>query len=372
MSPVKFFSVFLFLCWTLLGQSSWAEPRPVATHTVKMQDSYQAKRLFSGRVLGSKRAAIGFELDGRVQSVSVDNGDYVEAGSELARLDTEALQIQKVELQAAHKEVSTQLQQFQRDLNRFTELSEKGYVSEGRLDELNSTVAATEARLKQVQQRLRGVELSLSKSVLRAAFPGEVAGLKIEVGAVVGQGRPILELVETAENEAVFGLPGPVAQQLTLGQDVELLEQQRLLHGSVISVARNLDWRTQTRRVRVSLPSDAPLVDGQTTYVLIPQQRRQRGFWLPKQALLEDMRGTWAVYQLSLDQQTGSYTLRKRSVQVIYQYRGQVFVASELQDGDLLVSGGTHKYAPGQQVSIASGLSSLSMTEARSGVAYVQ
>ncbi len=354
--------LIVFLISGLVGQLAVAEVSPVATVTVKRQDSYEATRLFAGRVLGSKRSGIGFELKGRVETVSVDDGQFVVAGAELAKMDTEALLIEKAELDAVSKEVLAQLGQLRRDLQRVEALSKKGYVSEGRLDELKSNITATQARAKQVEQRLRGVELKLDKSVLRAPFSGEVAGLRIEEGAVVEPGMPALELVEVSESEAVFGVPGEVAQHLVLGQDIELFSETGKQRGSVLSVARNLDWRTQTRMLRLNLPKDSVFVDGQTVYALIPEQRHQAGFWVPKQALLEDLRGTWAVYQLAHNPAQDGMQIRKRSVRVLYQYRGQVFVDGELSDGDLLVSGGIHKLAPGQQVRLAKGVSSLTMT----------
>ncbi|MBD2859063.1 efflux RND transporter periplasmic adaptor subunit [Spongiibacter sp. KMU-158] len=371
-SSVRFSATLVFAAFIIaLGATAAvAEVRPVATVTVNLQDSYQAKRLFAGRVLGSKRSVIGFELKGLVESVSVDDGDFVAAGAELARLDTEGLQIEKAELEAGKREVLAQLEQLRRDLARFETLSEKGYVSAGQLDDLKSNITATEARQKQVEQRLRGVSLRLEKSVLRAPFAGEIAGLKVEEGAVVEPGIPALELVEVAENEALFGIPGELAQQLVIGQDLEVFGEAGQRHGAVISIARNLDWRTQTRMVRISLPAESPFVDGQTAYALIPEQRPQPGFWLPKQALLEDMRGTWAVYQLAANE-AGELQIVKRSVRVLYQYQGQVFVDAELKDGDLLVSGGIHKLAPGQLVRPAKGLSSLNMTESLSGYAQV-
>ncbi len=78
------------------------------------------------------------------------------------------------------------------------------------------------------------------------------------------------------------------------------------------------------------------------------------GFWLPMSALLGDVRGTWAVYQVSQDDK-GEFHLRKRSVQPLYQYRGRVYVQAELNNGDQLVEAGTHRLAPGQKVTLWQG-----------------
>ena len=335
----------------LAADCTLANTHPVKTVVVERQQSYQVQRLFAGRVVGSQRADIGFEFAGRVVRLQVENGQPVVRGEVLAELDTEALQIEREELRAARVEVQARLQQIKRDLERFTALSEKGYVSAGQMDDINSRQRATSAQLNQVEEKLRGVKLRLQKSRLLAPFDGEIASLKIEEGVVVGPGKAVMQLVETGSNEAVFGVSDQLGRDLVLGQEMQIRRGSQLWAVKLLSVSRNLDWRTQTRSIRVKLVDQTPLVDGETVHLILPVVRKKAGFWLPMSALLGDVRGTWAVYQVSADD-SGIYHLRKRSVQPLYQYRGRVYVQAELQDGDRIVEAGTHRLAPGQRVTL--------------------
>lgn len=335
----------------LVNTDALAGPHPVKTVLVERQSSYQLERLFAGRVVGSQRSDIGFELAGRVVELHVVNGQAVAKGEVLAELDGQALAIERGELLALQREVEARLAQLRNDLKRFSALSEKGYVSAGQMDDINSRQRATEAQLRQVKEKLRGVALRLQKSRLVAPFSGEIAGLKIEEGVIVSPGQPVMQVVETGSSEAVFGVSDQLGRDLQVGQELKIRRADQLWSVKLLSVSRNLDWRTQTRNIRVELIEETPLVDGETVHLILPVTREKAGFWLPMSALLGDVRGTWAVYQVSPSgDDSEGYYLRKRSVQALYQYRGRVYVEAELASGDRVVQAGTHRLAPGQKV----------------------
>jgi RND family efflux transporter MFP subunit len=339
-------------CLMPLAAFSEVSIQSVSNTAIERLPTYQAQRVFAGRVVGSQRADIGFELDGKVAKVTVEDGQQVKAGDILARLDTRSLYIENSELIASQREVSARLDQLDKDLIRFSNLRESGYVSVGQLDELTSRRSATAAQLSQVDARLRGVALRNKKSTMTAPFSGEVSTQGLEEGFLVSAGQPLMQLVATGDVEAVFGISDRLGKSLVYGQGLAISGDFGEWPVSVISVTRNLDWRTQTRTVRVQLPAEAPAVDGNTTYLHLPEERHVEGFWVPLTALLEDVRGTWAVYYLAA---AGDdlYQVRKRSIQPVYQFQGSVYVEGELQTGDRLVTAGLHRLSPGLHVSLA-------------------
>ncbi|RNL67681.1 efflux RND transporter periplasmic adaptor subunit [Zhongshania marina] len=344
-------SIAIFLLLPLIALADMAL-QSVSSVAVERLPAYEAQRLFAGRVIGSQRADIGFELAGQVAKVLVEDGQQVQAGEVLATLDTRALEIEQSELKAAHREVSARLAQIDKDLIRFRNLRESGYVSAGQLEELNSRRTETAAQRAQVDAKLKGVALRIKKSLMIAPFSGEISTQQLETGVLVSAGQPLMQLVVTGNTEAVFGISDRLGRNLVYGQTLRISGDFGEWPVSIISVAQNLDWRTQTRTVRVQLPAEAAAVDGNTAYLHLPEERKLAGFWLPLSALMEDVRGTWAVYQL-VPVEDGSYQLRKRSVQAVYQYQGRVYVDGELQTGDRVVSGGLHRVSPGLHVSLA-------------------
>ena len=60
---------------------------PVRVEQIKSVNKISQKREYTGVIRAKREAALGFELTGRIDSVQRDEGDVVEAGEVLARLD---------------------------------------------------------------------------------------------------------------------------------------------------------------------------------------------------------------------------------------------------------------------------------------------
>lgn len=347
-------NILLLVFLAISGPLHAVEPKPlhaVNVMPVMLQDNYSAMRLFAGRVVGSQRANIGFEFPAVVSKLHVENGQKVAMGEVLAELDTRALLIEQVELKAAKRELQARNDQLSKELARFRSLREEGYVSEGELDAIRSQHQSNQEQLAQMRSKLRGLGLRLQKAKLKAPFDGEVANIQIEEGVVVGAGQAVLQLVQTARIEAVFGVADRLGQDLVVGQELAVMGDFGEGVAHLLSVSQNLDWHTQTRTIRAAIPESIPLVDGNVMYLMLKEHRLMHGSWLPTSSLIEDVRGNWAVYSLATDE-VGMF-LRKRSVKIVYQYRDRVFVRSDLDEGEKVVIAGTQRLAARQYVTLA-------------------
>ena len=76
---------------------------PVSATLVRRQSSFVYPITYYGRVEPARRAALSFELPGRLEAVTVDEGKFVPAGHVVARLDTSALDAEKAELLTKRK-----------------------------------------------------------------------------------------------------------------------------------------------------------------------------------------------------------------------------------------------------------------------------
>ena len=75
-----------------------SNPLPVETATVEFETSTQVETRFPALFAARRESALGFETGGRIAEIGFDIGDRVEAGAVLARLDTRALQAQRLAL----------------------------------------------------------------------------------------------------------------------------------------------------------------------------------------------------------------------------------------------------------------------------------
>ena len=191
----------------VLGAAAWYALAGPKTHTVRTavaqpltaQAQSSAVLDATGYVTARRQATVSSKITGRVQEVLIEEGQRVEEGQVLARLDpTDAqaqLDLSTAQLQAARAqlaELRVQLTQAQRDAQRQEDLVAKKLTSTQAAEDARTQVAALKARLaaqeQQVTVQQRGVALatvSLDNTVVKAPFAGVITVKAAQQGEIV-------------------------------------------------------------------------------------------------------------------------------------------------------------------------------------------
>ena len=238
-------------------------PRPVTVEIAPlvMQESLTVQRTFTGVVEARRTAELSFEGSGRVTEILVEEGQRVEAGEILARLDPAVLRASRAEVASRRERLQAQLEELeagpraeavdaaraevaaleeeralavlQRD--RREGLAERGTIGVEQLDAARAAVDTSDARLRAARARLaelengsrperiaaqRGalgeldagldaIDVQIDKTVMRAPFAGTISARLVDEGAVVSLQMPAVafHLVESGALEVRTGLP---------------------------------------------------------------------------------------------------------------------------------------------------------------------
>ncbi len=360
MLPIRYFFVPLFIFVTLLtgceaGDASSSAPYHyrVVAQPMTLEQGYNIDRYFVGQVEARQRAELGFELAGTIADVLVDEGDIVEAGQPMVVLDSRLLQAEILEINAQREDISARLELAKIKIKRQHELSTQGFSSKQQIDELNAEIASMKAQLKRQRALLESAKTRLAKHTLKAPYRGEVAKRYTEAGAVAIAGQAVLQLLEQGGVEAKVGVPAKFAATINVGAKVQVMVAGRHLKASVLAVATNVDAVTRTSSLRLAMPDDGLLVDGEMLYLLMPEQISEQGFWVPDTALSAGVRGLWNVYAL-VEAQQGLYKVEARSIELMYMARGRAFVKGAVASDELVMSSGLHRVVPGLLVRLES------------------
>ena len=336
-------------CGADLRASQDVEPylHKALTHTVEIQPGYVLEREFAGEVRAGQASELGFEMAGQVIELLVDEGDEIQRGQVLARLDVDLLRSQRDELDAQVAELEAELQTVRRDLERVERLRSENLVSERERDNLAGRVEVLEASLSRITAALRANQIRLDKSELRAPFNSRIAVRHVDSGVVVDAGTAIFGLVESGVREVRAGVPVSLADNLRPGDEVEIRTGNDYSEGLVIQVSPLVNQATQSRAVRVAVEEQwAP---GEIAYLLVGVEMDLQGAWLPDSAVTEGLRGTWVVYA-AVPEGDGEAILESRNVVIHHAVAGRLFVSGALIDGEAVVADGLHRFAPGQRV----------------------
>lgn len=320
---------------------------------------YTVQRNFVGRVEAARVSRLGFELNGMLKKVLVDEGDFVQKGQRVAELDSRRLEARRAELTALHAQAKATLELRKRTFSRVRSLhdnQELKAASTQRRDEAELGYAVQKAVVKRIKSQIEIIDVDLHKSILFAPYNGKVSRRHIDEGTVVAAGEPILELQESERNEIRVGIDNRTAAGIETGRELEVQIEGRTLRAAVRSILPDLSQATRTVPVILTLEEGAETArHGNLATVSIPYAIETAGFWLPRSALTESARGLWACYvaePATGKSNTGSdnYRLQRRELELLHQEEDRVYVRGTLSAGEKVVSGGLHRLAPGQLV----------------------
>ncbi|NBB84151.1 MAG: efflux RND transporter periplasmic adaptor subunit, partial [Alphaproteobacteria bacterium] len=327
-----------------------ADALPVRVVAAERQDGHTVSARFAGRLEPARRTALAFDAGGTLSAVLVDEGDAVALGDVVARLDTDRVEAQRRRLRASLASVEAELELARRTLERQQVLEQQGHASTQRLDEARLAVDALDARRAEVAAAVGEVDVALDKAVLRAPFAGTVAARHVDEGAVVGAGRPVLDLLETGRSEARIGVSPDAAATLTVGDTVAVAAGGRRLEARVTALRPDLSTGTRTVTVLLSVATPAATAYGDVVEVTVERPVATSGFWLPMTALVEGERGLWTVYTVRPAPDGGGRVVGQEAVEVRHTEGDRVYVAGTLTDGAVVIADGTHRVIPGQRV----------------------
>ncbi|MEM7307432.1 MAG: efflux RND transporter periplasmic adaptor subunit [Planctomycetota bacterium] len=380
-------------------------PLPAAGYVVPATEGWELERTYSGIVRPGRAVELAFEVPGRLAAVLADEGDPVEAGAELgrlegarpaarlaaidARLDAERARLaelvagpreERIAAAGARvRELESELALARLRLERREELVRTDAIASEDRDVARRDVDATAARLDAAREDLRELErgtraevlaaqraaiavleaervalaLDLEDSVLRAPFAGVVARRDLDEGAFVQPGQTLLRLVESERPEAKVGVPAHVAATLRIGAELALTAGGRPLVGAVQSLLPELDGATRTTGVVIALPAGAA-APGEAVQLTLREHSDASGLAVPVGALLRGERGLWTVYALA-PLAAGGGDLRRverRDVEVLHVAGDRVLVRGTLAAGEHILAEGVHRVAPQQTVQL--------------------
>lgn len=323
-------------------------PLRVATQRVDERTAYTVERRFAGTVRSRRRSRLAFERGGLVHRVFVDDGDSVRRGQVVARLDTAQLEAARRRVQAARRRASAGASISELTAGRLSELAAERLTPQQASDEARFDLEAARARVEELEARLSEIDVDLAKSRLLAPFDGVVSARRVDEGAVVSAGAPVVELLERVGKEAVVGVPVAVAADLSAGRTVPLEVSGRTVTATVTSQVRDVTARTRTVSLVLALPPRAEAPDGAVVDLVHTHRVEQRGFWIPSTALTQGLRGLSTVYAVRGD--GDDLRVVREEVEILHADTGRAYVRGTLSSEDRIIPTGLHRVVPGQRV----------------------
>jgi len=202
------------------GAVAAALPLELAVVDVATAQPRTLQRLLplSGTIAPYTQATVKSKVAGEVKEVTVREGQDVEQGQIIARIDTRNLQAQyDREIAAVEKaRAELDLATLNRDKNR--SLLEQRYISQNTYETTESSYAASVAGLKLAEAQARLAKIGLDDALIRAPFAGTIATRLVQPGEKVSPDIPVLSLVDLRRMVLEAAVPAADIPAVAVGQ----------------------------------------------------------------------------------------------------------------------------------------------------------
>jgi membrane fusion protein (multidrug efflux system) len=301
-------------------------------------------RRFEDRVeaLGTLRANETVELTATVSetvtAIHFEDGQRVEANKILVEMTKAEEHAQLEEAMSTHAEAK-------RQYDRVRPLAARGAASQSLLDQRRREYETAKARLRAIESRLRD-------RLIIAPFSGVVGLRNISVGALIEPGDIITTLDDDSVMKLDFSVPAVHLASLKTGLPIEARApafRERKFTGTVSSINSRVDPSTRSITVRALLPNpDRLLKPGLLMSVELLKNPRD-AWMIPEEALIPSGREN---HVLVVDPSANPPIAQARKVTIGGRRPGEVEIRTGLQGGEFVVTHGTLRVRPGQEVSI--------------------
>ena len=302
---------------------------------------------FPASIEGTVNSAIRAKTSGYITDVLVDEGEAVQQGQPMFRLETQTLTedagAAQANVQAARVEVS-----------KLEPLVEEGIIGKSQLQ-------TAQAQLAQAQANYNSVAANIGYATLKSPVTGYVGSIPLREGALVSPGDPT-PLTTVSDTDSVYAFFGvnersylnmlQTTEGNTLSEKIENLPpvELRLVNGEIYehpgkiqTVTGQVNASTGTVSVRAIFPNPGRLLaNGNSGKIRIPRTYTDVPV-VPETATYEQQ-GRVYVYQVRQD------TAVSTAIDVQDRVNNLIVISSGLEAGDEIVAEGVGKLRDGTPI----------------------
>lgn len=311
---------------------------PVTSSLVEYQQIAQ-KVYASGKLTHKGKQALAFKVSGTLDSVNVEEGQYVKKGEVLAALDMEEINAELTKARSVYT-------QSQRDLQRLQSLFDKKVIPLNQVEEARTAMEVAEANLDLAIEHKR-------QAVLVAPQDGIILAREIEEKELVRPHQTAFMLSDTSK--------GWIIRTQVSDKDMIRLsrkDQARILFdaypgksftGQVSEIAASANAATLLFEVEVRVdPEQTRLLEGFIGHIEIVPEMTQRIAYVPVESVVAANQNRIQLFQIREDK-----TVSLEEASMAWLETGKIAIHEGLEDGALIVSKGATFLHEGSKIQVA-------------------
>lgn len=347
--------VFVAITWLSCDQTKMTTETAVASYpTVKLTPQKTVLHLeFPTTLEGLETVEVRSKIDGYIEEVFVEEGQQVQTGQKLFRIDANQFVQEVNQRKAAISAIEAALETTHLQVQRTQILVDKNIVNSFELTTAKNLERVKRAELIQAKSALSDAQSQLAFTQIVSPIDGVVGRLPFKKGALV-QSTSDLALTTIANTKQVYAHFAVNQQQLnrflapypgkSLSEKLQNIPAVTLVTsegvdyehtGKVQSLSGILNAQTGSANFRALFPNpNGVLWSGASAVLKIPTQLEE-ALLLSKKAVFE-IQGKYFVYKMDVQNQVSQIEIEVLSTATEQEY----IVQSGLKTGDIIVCEG--------------------------------
>ena len=290
-------SVFVYLRFKAIISASDKRgmPTPYVEVTVPVRGDISNIISFSGDILALEQTNIFSRVNGNIEKIFVDAGDYVTSGKLLAVIDKSLYTQNMKQIEGVLKVAEATAENDMINLERTKILFEKGLASQSDFDNARTKLDVSNAQVETAKANLQNSRIQLSYCDIRAPFSGYITKKLLERGTFVSAtGAAQNTLFVLANIRKLKIIVNVLERDLTLMENVTEVNLRtdsypdKIFTGKFNKISQSLDISTRTMPAQVDIDnSDELLKPGMFARVEIVLDKKSDIMKLPAECVLK-------------------------------------------------------------------------------------
>ncbi len=309
-----------------------------------------------GTVQGFNTVVVRTRVDGQINKIAFQEGQFVKQGDTLVEIDPRPFQAALDQATAKKAQDEANLANANLDLQRYTKLGE--FATRQQTDTQRSTVAQLTAQIQADTAAIENAQTQLDYATVKAPISGVVGLRQVDVGNIVNAATQtgIVTVVQIEPIAVIFTAPEDqlpdikaalaVAPPKTIALSTD--GKRVLSTGTLALVNNQVDTTSGTIRLKAVFDNkDHALWPGQSVSTRLLVRTLKDATVIPDDAV---QHGTDGLYAFAVNQENKA---ELRKLKIGQSIDGRTVVEQGLSPGEQVITAGQFKVQPGTLVSTA-------------------
>ncbi|EGB14351.1 efflux transporter, RND family, MFP subunit [Pseudodesulfovibrio mercurii] len=279
------FCLAVLLAATAFAQGGERPPSPVVTAKVTSGDMAPETE-FIGTAYFSEISNVAAEVEGKVVSLDVEDGQRVKRDAPLLTLSSDILDSSIANARALVDQAQADFELAKRENERTTKLFQSRTVAEGEYDSKRLAALSSEKKMIAAKAILNRLLTERGKKTIRAPYDGVVLERKVFRGDWVSVGSVVTVMARDEDFDVVVNAPREAFGVVSPGLEVTVKVAGKELPGAVFAVIPKGDVATRTFPVKIRVHNDGSLAEGMEARVVLPKGLGGKTMIVPRDAII--------------------------------------------------------------------------------------